>query len=210
MTFTLDPDSIPATGVYARIEDAGVLADSGRFEGALLMLLVAVAATSRKRYPRGTPSVKRPKEKMGDREAFILFLKDELWRLVKEHSAVVVFRGRERPIEEFLYEFLRCELCHNAMVPGDLQPLREEDLLTFDLPNGSRVGFSKLLLARLNDVVWRARENSFSATEREMAALFERKGNPSCGRRAKGPASPGKDTNASPNNAKVGSDSDLA
>jgi len=45
-------------GVQARVEDAGVLADNGRYEGALLMLLIAVAATSRKRYPRGTPSKK--------------------------------------------------------------------------------------------------------------------------------------------------------
>lgn len=178
MAITLDPNTVPPTGVYARIEDAGVLADSGRFEGALLMLLVAVAATARKRYPLGTPSARRPKQKMGDREAFILFLRDEMWRLVREHSDVVLFRGRKRPIEDFLYEFLRCELVHNAIVPGDLQPLRTEDLLTFDLPDGSRVGFSKLLLARLNDVIWRAPENFFVATEREMAALSERSPNP--------------------------------
>jgi len=110
MSFTLDPNTVPATGVYARIEDAGVLADAGRFEGALLLLLVAVAATARKRYPRGTLSRKRPKEKMGDREAFTLFLKDEMWRLVREHTDIVYFRGRKRPIEDFLYEFLRCEL----------------------------------------------------------------------------------------------------
>jgi hypothetical protein len=173
MTFSLDPDTIPPTGVYARIEDAGVLADAGRFEGALLMLLIAVAATARKRYPVGTPSRKRPKAKMGDREAFTLFLNDEMWRLVRERSDLVHFRGRKRPVEDFLYEFLRCELVHNAIVPGDLQPLRNEDLLTLDLPDGSRIGFSKLLLARLNDVVWRAPENSFAATRREMGELFK-------------------------------------
>jgi hypothetical protein len=178
MALNLDPNTVPPTGVYARVEDAGVLADSGRFEGALLMLLVAVAATARKRYPRGTPSAKRPTKKMGDREAFTLFLRDEMWRLVKEHSDVVLFRGRERPIEDFLYEFLRCELVHNAIVPGDLRPLRTEDLVTLDLPDGTRVGFSKLLLTRLNDVIWRAPENSFTATEREIGALSERTPNP--------------------------------
>jgi len=139
-----------------------------------LMLLVAVAATARKRYPVGTPSRRRPKQKMGDREAFTLFLNDEMWRLVREHSDVVHFRGRERPIEQFLYEFLRCELVHNAIVPADLQPLRNEDLLTFDLPDGSRIGFSRLLLTRLNDVIWRAPENSFPATQREMEELSKR------------------------------------
>ena len=107
---------------------------------------------------------------MGDREAFTLFLRDEMSRLVKEHSDIVVFRGRPRPIEDFLYEFLRCELVHQAAIPRDLRPLRAEDLLTLDLPDGSRMGFSKLLLARINDVVWRAPENSVGATEREMAA----------------------------------------
>ncbi len=119
MAFSHDPNGVPPTGVYARIEDAGVLADCGRFEGALLMLLVAVAATARKRYPRGTPSVKEPKRKMGDREAFTLFLRDEMWRLVREHSDVVEFRGEKRSIEEFLYDFLRCELVHEATVPGE-------------------------------------------------------------------------------------------
>lgn len=174
VTFALDPNTVPPTGVYARIEDAGVLADAGRVEGALLMLLVAVAATARKRYPS-----------MGDRKAFTLFLRDEMWRLVKEHSDVVLFRGRKRPVEEFLYEFLRCELVHNAMVPADLQPLRDEDLLTFDLPDGSRVGFSKLLLARLSDVIWKAPENSFAATQREMARLYKRTSAPSLQRKRK-------------------------
>ncbi len=110
---------------------------------------------------------------MGDREAFTLFLRDEMWRLVKEHSSVIVFRGRQRPIEDFLYEFLRCELVHCAAIPRDLRPLRAEDVLTLDLPDGSRMSFSKLLLARINDVVWRAPENSFLATQREMATYYE-------------------------------------
>src|SRR5687768_15775776 len=102
------PDE-PLIRVQARIEDAGLLADHGRLEGALLMLLVAVAATSRKRYPRGTPSKKKPSEQMRDGEAFRTFLRDEIWRLVKEHSDLVKFEGEERPIEDFLYEFLRCQ-----------------------------------------------------------------------------------------------------
>ena len=67
-------------GVQARVEDAGILADNGRYEGALLMLLIAVAATSRKRYPHGTPSKQNPKNNMSDHEAFATFLRDEIWR----------------------------------------------------------------------------------------------------------------------------------
>jgi len=50
-------------GVQARIEDAGILADNGRYEGAMLMLLIAVASTSRKRYPHSTPSKKNQKKR---------------------------------------------------------------------------------------------------------------------------------------------------
>src|SRR5689334_9376605 len=125
-------DKEPLIGVYARIEDAGVLADAGRFEGALLMLLVAIAATSRKRYPVGTKSLKKPSEKMGDGEAFKTFLRDEIWRLVREHDDAIKFRGQEIPIEDFLYKFLRCELVHEGRLPTDLHPMRREDVITID------------------------------------------------------------------------------
>ncbi len=160
MCSLIDPETIATTGPFARIEDAGVLADAGRFEGALLMLLVAVAATARKRYPKGTMSKMNPNNKMGDRESFTLFLKDEMWQIVKGNSEVVHFRGQKKTIEDFLYKFLRCELVHTATMPIDLEPRRQADLLTFELPDGSRIGFSKLLLARLNEVVRRAPENS--------------------------------------------------
>src|SRR5262245_31631524 len=41
-------------GVHARLEDAKVLYEAGRIDGALLTTLVAVAATSKKRYPKKT------------------------------------------------------------------------------------------------------------------------------------------------------------
>ena len=164
-------------GVQARVEDAGVLADKGRYEGALLMLLIAVASTSRKRYPRGTPSKKNPNKKMYDREAFTTFLRDEIWRLVKEHSDFVVYRGKQRPIEEFLYKYLRCQLVHEGHTPVDLYPMRDGDVLTIDYPDGSRISFSRLLLTRLNDVVWRAPENSYEATKPELDEIRKRRAN---------------------------------
>ena len=118
----MDETSENLIGVHARIEDAGVLADMGRYEGALLMLLVAVAATSRKRY--------------------------------------VKFRGKDLPIEDFLYKFLRCKLVHEGSVPDDLQPMSDEAVLTIDYNNGSGLNFSQLLLSRLNDILWRVPENS--------------------------------------------------
>lgn len=140
------------------------------------MLLVAVAATSRKRYPRGTTS-KLTVGKMGDREAFTTFLRDEMWRLVREHDDQIVFRGKPRPIEEFLYEFLRCELVHEGGIPVDLHPTHDGAILTINYPDGSGVSFTRLLLTRLNDVVWRARENSYEKVEPEMRAIKNRRDN---------------------------------
>lgn len=162
-------------GVHARIEDAGVLADNGRYEGALLMLLVAVAATSRKRYRTGTPSKKDPSKKMGDGEAFTTFLRDEIWRLVKEHDDFVVFRGKKRSIEEFLYKFLRCELIHDGHTPVDLHPTHDDAVLTINYPDGSGISFTKLLLTRLNDVVWRVPENSYQSVKPELEAINKRR-----------------------------------
>jgi hypothetical protein len=162
-------------GVQARVEDAGVLTDNGRYEGALLMLLIAVASTSRKRYPRGTPSKMTPTKNMSDHEAFTTFLRDEIWRLVKEYSDFVVYQGKQQPIEEFLYKYLRCHLVHEGRIPVDLYPMRNNDVLTMDCGDGSVACFSRLLLARLNDIVWRAPENSFEATKGELDEIRNRR-----------------------------------
>ncbi len=173
----MDEPNDPLIAIQARIEDAGVLAENGRYEGALLMLLVAVAATSRKRYPRGTPSVKRPGKEMCDREAFTKFLRDEIWQLVKEGEDFVKYRCEKMPIEDFLYKFLRCQLVHEGHTPVDLYPMRDGDVLTIDYPDGTGVTFSRILLTRLNDVVWRAPENSYEATKPEVEAIKQRRAN---------------------------------
>jgi len=160
--------------VHSRIEDAGLLADKDRYEGALLMLLVAVAATSRKRYPRGTPSNDRPSRKMSDREAFQTFLRDEIWQLVKEHEDFVVFRDKKLPIEEFLYEFLRNQLVHEGGLSVDLYP-HDGAVLTINKADGSGINFKPLLLTRLNDVVWRAPENSYAEVKPERDAIKQRR-----------------------------------
>jgi hypothetical protein len=130
------------------------------------MLLIAVAATSRKRYPR-----------LSDREAFTTFLRDEIWRLVREHDDFVVYHGRKQPMEEFLYDYLRCQLIHKGSTPVDLYPMRDGDVLTIDYPDGSGVTFKRLFLTRLNYVVWRAPENSCEEVKREMDAITQRRTN---------------------------------
>ncbi len=164
-------------GVYARIEDAAILAEAGRYEGALLLLLVAVAATSRKRYPRGTKSRKNISEDMGDKEAFETFLRDEIWRLVKEHDDAVIYRGKKIPIERFLYKYLRCQLVHEGQMPVDLQPMQKQDVITIDFENGTGISFTPLFLARINDVICRVPENSYYAMKPELDDLKNRDSN---------------------------------
>ncbi len=93
--------------IRARVEDALFLWENDRREGAFLSALVAVAATSRRRFP--------DREAVGDREAFERFVS-------AAHSVriSVEYRGEVHPIEHVLYKWLRCELVHGGEVPVDI------------------------------------------------------------------------------------------
>lgn len=92
--------------VLDRIDDAELLWSSGRREGALLSVLVAVAATARKTLPH----IK------GDRDCFVNFLKStHSWTISIEH------RGEQVDVDHFLYKWLRCELVHTGGLPMDVR-----------------------------------------------------------------------------------------
>jgi hypothetical protein len=78
---------------------------------------------------------------------------------------------------DFLYKFLRCELVHEGKLPVDLHPMSDQDVMTIDFDDGTGISFTQLFLARLNDVIWRAPENSYSAVKPEIDALVERGSN---------------------------------
>lgn len=89
-----------------RLEDAMLLWKEGRREGALLNVLVAVAATSRMTHP----------EVKGDRAKFEKFLKTtHEWTISVEH------RGQQVDIDHLFYKWLRCELLHKAEIPIDIR-----------------------------------------------------------------------------------------
>ncbi len=96
-------------GIKNRIDDAILLWDKGRQEGAFLSTLIAVAATARRRYP-----------KTRDREAFEQFLKDS-------HTVrlSVEYRGECHPIEHVFYKWLRCQLVHEGGIPIDIQFMQD-------------------------------------------------------------------------------------
>jgi hypothetical protein len=93
--------------IRTRLEDAVFLWRNDRKEGALLSLLVAVAATSRKRFPS---------KHVRDVDAFERFVAS-----AHPFRLSVEFRGELHPIEHVLYKWLRCELVHEGVMPVDIE-----------------------------------------------------------------------------------------
>lgn len=141
--------------IVARLDDAQVLYEAGRLEGALLSLLVATAATSRKRYPHGSG--------MGDRAAFTAFMSDEMGNLtgsisnVRMPNVTIGFRGKMMPLSDILYTYVRCELAHEARLPGDIVFLRDDFLL---FKGGDQLVLNEMFLQGLANVVLGAPENT--------------------------------------------------
>jgi hypothetical protein len=94
-----------------RVDDALVLWNAGRKEGAWVLALVAAAATARKRYPRP----------MKDNESFKAFIRDITLTLVYGKPA-----GENRPavlfgdslLEDIIYKDMRCKFVHEAEIEG--------------------------------------------------------------------------------------------
>lgn len=116
--------------IRQQVEDATFLAQNGRHLGALTNLMVAIAASARKCFPRGTKSLEKPAESMGDREAFILFLGGRIRKLLfgnygsqeyGDSGISVGFKGRQYDIAYVLYKFYRCELVHEGELPKDVE-----------------------------------------------------------------------------------------
>ena len=90
-----------------RIEDAQELWKHGKKEGAFLMMLIALAATARKRYPY---------PKYRDRDSFLKF-----WQDANPGIVAVEYLGECRPLGEIFYEWIRCQLVHQAELPVDIE-----------------------------------------------------------------------------------------
>ena len=135
--------------VRNRIIDAQLLYANDRKEGALLSILVAVAATSRKRYPVGTKN---------DGEAFTSFLTEELPKVIRVGKFVVKFRNEMILLQDLLYKFVRCNLTHEAELPEDIKFVQSEGLSV--KVDDDCITFSDRLIDVLATVVSNAEENS--------------------------------------------------
>jgi hypothetical protein len=95
--------------IKERIEEAELLWQQGRKEGAWAVALIAAAATSRKRYPKP----------IADPQAFKSFIRDVLPTLMYGQQPLqgtpnprIIFN--QTPVEDIIYEHLRCNLVHEA------------------------------------------------------------------------------------------------
>ncbi len=116
--------------IRQQVEDAAFLAQHDRHLGALMILMLAIAASSRRAFPKGTMSLKRSNEKMRDCEAFTQFLGGRIRQLLfgsfgssefGTSGVSVNFKGDQLDIADILYKFYRCELVHEGKLPEDIE-----------------------------------------------------------------------------------------
>ena len=100
--------------IKSRIEDALLLYQNGRYEGAFLNVLVAVAATSRHAIQDRSIS---------DRECFEKFLDKKRRGVIK-----IEFRGELQTVPHIFYKWFRCELVHEGGLPIDVEFIKTEDM----------------------------------------------------------------------------------
>lgn len=116
-----------------RLEDAQLLWRSGHLEGAFLSALVAVAATSRRKFPKPIKDI----------DAFERFLNQGWFARLS-----VEYRGEAHPMFHIFYKWFRCELAHEGSLPFDIEilqhPKQDDQLInsstTLNAPNLKFVG----------------------------------------------------------------------
>ncbi len=141
--------------IRSRLEDATALWTAGRKEGAFVQILIAVAATSRKRYSR---------DEWDDSESFRNYVYDEMGVITggPKYDVALPFRGRTVPLEDILYAHFRCQLLHEADLPEDInliEPVVEHGQPKTVLQLGTPLGFPVDWIQRLATAVWLALEN---------------------------------------------------
>jgi hypothetical protein len=137
--------------VKDRIEDSKLLFHAGRLEGALIFVLIAAAATSRKRYPL-TSSI-------GDRLAFVQFLTDERPKITGGIEINIEFCGQTLTLENLLYKFVRNSLIHEGQLEDHVS-FEYGDFLFDKRGTTDYFTFSSELVLRLAYIVESAPENN--------------------------------------------------
>lgn len=141
--------------IRRRLEDARVLSAAGCQEGAFTSVLIAVAATSRKRYQQA---------EWDDGEAFKNFIYDEMGVITggPKYNVALPFQGKDVPLEDILYHHLRCQLVHEGAMPETIvftQPAFTDGRRCDVLNLGTPLGFPSGWIENIATAVWLAREN---------------------------------------------------
>lgn len=159
--------------VRERIEDAKLLWNAGRKEGAFVQILIAVAATARKRYPNPPKGVKpvpdsqrpRPGEYANDGNSFKTFMLDEMGKITggMKYNVAFPFRGNDKtPLEDILYTHLRCHMVHEGETPPTItftEPVIEDGKSYSVLKLTDPFGFPEFWMWNMARVVAEAPEN---------------------------------------------------
>jgi hypothetical protein len=146
--------------VRDRIEDSRLLFAAGRLDGAFLMVLTAVAGSSRRRFPENsTWSRINAKNMMGSGEAFVEFLREEETRVPTGILRQIQFEGQPRTIADILWKYLRCDLSHEGELRERIS-VDYGDFLVDSRGTSDHLTFSSELLLRLDHLVVTAKENS--------------------------------------------------
>jgi hypothetical protein len=144
-----------------RLEDAKILYDLARYEGALLSVLIAVGASSRLRFPQGTPSWRKPGKEMGDGEAFETFMAAEMRRV---GVCSVWFNSQCNSAEHIFYKWLRCSLAHEGGLPEQIifhaGPCEHQAQISRDAGPPERLVVTHPIVLLIGYVVVTAAENA--------------------------------------------------
>ncbi|MBA4029896.1 MAG: hypothetical protein C0478_03215 [Planctomyces sp.] len=135
-----------------RLEDARILFAANRVQGAFIQVLIAAAATSRKRYS---------KSEWDDGESFKNFIYDEMGVITggPKYEVELPFLGKPTPLEDILYIHLRCQLLHEATFPESINLTEPREDGANILHLGTPLGFPIGWIQQLATAVWLAPEN---------------------------------------------------
>jgi hypothetical protein len=147
--------------VRDRLEDAILLWENGRKQGAWIQVLIAAAATSKQRFPA-----------MNDGDAFRAFIGEVLPTIVTGIGPAVpggikvvmnADSAKPMPLNQMLYKHLRCNLLHEAVMSAEvcLSESREVDgKLVAEIRGGSPLTIPDFWVMHLAKAVAEAPENA--------------------------------------------------
>jgi len=131
--------------IKEQVDDALFLSQNGRYVGALTILMLAIAASSRRTFPKGTKSREEPNKELSDRERFTLFLGGKIRKILfgdyggpdTGNSGISVgFKGKQYDVAYILYKFYRCELVHSGELPEDIEFQQPNNQAGLNISNG--------------------------------------------------------------------------